>query len=312
MVVHKSVLKKECLEFLMKDVDPRTPTLFADLTFGEGGHSRSILEYGDNCYVTAVDQDLHALEQGMKMMKEKVFKDRLKIFDINFKDFSLEVKNCKDLFHGFFLPPYYYGGILLDLGVSSYHFDSPERGFSFRFKGALDMRMNDRSDSDLTAHKVVNTFSEEELSDLIWKFGEEQFSRRIARVICESRSQKTIETTSELENIIFHCYPKKMRHGRRSPATKTFQALRIFVNDELNVLQQVLPTLPPLLTRGGKILVISFHSLEDRIVKRSFKEMERSDIECKILTKRPLTPQDEEISENFRSKSAKMRIIQRI
>lgn len=203
-------------------------------------------------------------------------------------------------------------GILMDLGVSSHQFDKMERGFSFRADAPLDMRMNYGDPNTPTAADLLNSLSEKEIADLIFQYGEDRLSRKIAARICEQREKKKIETTGEIENICFHAYPPNQRHGGIHPATRTFQALRIAVNDELRVLENTLPKLLPYLAQGGVLAVISFHSLEDRIVKHTFKEIvEKEDFPATILTKKPLTATEEELSENSRSRSAKLRLLQR-
>jgi 16S rRNA (cytosine1402-N4)-methyltransferase len=223
---------------------------------------------------------------------------------MNFSDFPDWCE--KHQMHGKF------AGILMDLGVSSHQFDKMERGFSFRADAPLDMRMNYTDPGIPSAADLLNSLSETEIADIIYRYGEERLSRRIAAKIVEKRNEKKIETTSELEDICFHAYPARERHGRIHPATRTFQALRIAVNQELTVLENTLPKLLPFLAPGGVLAVISFHSLEDRIVKHTFKDlMENQGIPATILTKKPITASDKELSENSRSRSAKLRLIQR-
>ncbi len=309
---HYSVLKNECLHFLTDGLlNKKGPFLFADLTFGGGGHTSALLNFSEVIYVTAVDQDPDALGNGSLLIKENNWDKRLELFPMNFEKFPKEVQKREELFNGVFISPFQFDGVLLDLGVSGHHFDKGERGFSFRFDAELDMRMNYKDKSQETAKNIINEYSQEDLETIFREYGEEQFSKRIAQEICSQRTSQSINTTKELENIIFHCYPKKLRHQKTSPATKVFQALRIFVNRELEVLKNVLPELLPLLKIGGKLAVISFHSLEDRIVKQSFKEMEQGEICTQILTKKCIRPTDQEINENSRSRSAKLRVIER-
>ena len=224
---------------------------------------------------------------------------------MNFEDFPSWVEDVK--------PSLKFDGILMDLGVSSHHFDKFDRGFSFREDAYLDMRMDFSRDETPTAADVLNTLGEQEIADIIFKYGEERYSRRIAKAIIEFRNNEMLERTKQLEEIVFHCYPKKLRHTKIHPATKTFQALRIFVNRELEVLENTLQKLFELLTDGGVLAVISFHSLEDRIVKHKFKEIFQTHINtAKILTKKPLYPSDEEVAENSRSRSAKLRLLQKL
>ncbi|MFO5439128.1 MAG: 16S rRNA (cytosine(1402)-N(4))-methyltransferase RsmH, partial [Dolichospermum sp.] len=195
-----------------------------------------------------------------------------------------------------------YHGILADLGVSSYHLDHPERGFSFRNTANLDMRMNQQQ--SLTAGDIINEWDEKELADIFFKYGEERLSRKIARRIVENRP---FNTTTELANAIAYSVPPKYRYGRIHPATRVFQALRIAVNDELNVLETLIEKAPTALTPGGKIAIISFHSLEDRIVKHGLRNLPF----LRILTKKPIMATEAEIKENPRSRSAKLRIAEK-
>jgi len=201
----------------------------------------------------------------------------------------------------------------MDLGVSSHQFDQFERGFSFRADAPLDMRMAYDNDDILTASQILNEYEEEDIANLIFKYGEERLTRRIAAAIVEARQEGNITTTKELENICFHAYPKRERHKKAHPATRTFQALRIAVNDELGVLESTIEKLFGLLDKGGVLGIISFHSLEDRIAKHKFKEIFQTDKSiAKILTKRPLLPSEGEVGENKRSRSAKLRFIQKL
>ncbi len=296
---HYSVLKKECLDFLTSGA-PKD-SLFLDLTFGAGGHSFALLEMGHR--VIALDQDPDAIEAGLKRIKNSPYGSKIELIKSNFSNFPEIYQNR---FKGEF-----FQGILLDLGVSSHQFDKGERGFSFKVDAPLDMRMDRENPNLKTASDLINHLPEKDLADIIFNYGEERLSRKIARKIVEEREKKPILSTLELENIIFHCYPKSQRFKGVNPSTRTFQALRIAVNEELKVLD-VLQLLPSLLITNGKLLVISFHSLEDRIVKRTFKELEKGEIPCKILTKKPITPSKNEIDENLRSRSAKLRVIERL
>jgi 16S rRNA (cytosine1402-N4)-methyltransferase len=186
--------------------------------------------------------------------------------------------------------------------------DREERGFSFSKNGPLDMRMD--AQAALTAKDIVNQYSEKELSDIIWSFGEERLSRRIASRIVQERSRKKILTTSELEQVIFHSVPKSYRYGRIHPATRTFQALRIAVNDELGALKTFLSGVISILKPGGRAVIISFHSLEDRMVKLAFREFEKSDAGS-VLTKKPVTASEAEIEDNPRARSAKLRAFEK-
>ena len=260
---------------------------YLDTTVGGGGHSRLILEAAADVRVTAIDQDEDALAAARKELAE--FGDRIQFIHSNFADYEF--------------PPNTFDGILADLGVSSYHLDKAERGFSFRQAANLDMRM-DRGRS-LTAADVINNWDEAELADIFFKYGEERLSRRIARRIVERRP---LHTTTELAEAIASSVPPKYRYGRIHPATRVFQALRIVVNDELKSLETFLDKAPNALVPGGRIAIISFHSLEDRPVKHGL----RNSPLLKVLTKKPIIAQEEEIGKNPRSRSAKLRIAQKL
>jgi 16S rRNA (cytosine1402-N4)-methyltransferase len=301
---HYSVMLKECLEALELGSKTSGSLIFADLTFGAGGHTFALSDHISGSTVYSTDQDPDALKNGSENITRLGKENQVHLLAMNFSQFPewCEQNNM----HGKL------AGILMDLGVSSHQFDKMERGFSFRADAPLDMRMNYSDTSIPTAADLLNTLPEKEIADVLFKYGEERLSRKIASRICEFRQKKKLETTGELEDIIFHCYPPKDRHGRIHPATRSFQALRIAVNEELTVLENTLPKLLPYLAPGGVLAVISFHSLEDRIVKHTFKEIvENPSFPVTILTKKPLTATDEELSENSRSRSAKLRLIQR-
>ncbi|MBC6431070.1 16S rRNA (cytosine(1402)-N(4))-methyltransferase RsmH [Nostoc sp. HG1] len=280
---HISVLGREVIEGLAV----RPGGHYLDVTVGGGGHSRLILEAAGDVQVTAVDQDEDALAAARKELAE--FGDRVQFIYSNFADYEF-IPNTFD-------------GILADLGVSSYHLDQAERGFSFRQAANLDMRM-DRGRS-LTAADVINNWDEAELADIFFKYGEERLSRRIARRIVERRP---LHTTTELADAIASSVPPKYRYGRIHPATRVFQALRIVVNDELKSLETFLDKAPNALVPGGRIAIISFHSLEDRPVKHGL----RNSPLLKVLTKKPIIATQEEINQNPRSRSAKLRIAEKL
>ena len=259
---------------------------YLDLTVGGGGHSRLILETAEDVKVTCVDQDEDALKAAKENLSE--FGDRVNFIHSNFANYQF-IENS-------------YDGILADLGVSSYHLDNPERGFSFRNTANLDMRMNQQQ--SLTAGDIINEWDEKELADIFFKYGEERLSRRIARRIIEKRP---FDTTTELANAIAYSVPPKYRHGRIHPATRVFQALRIAVNDELKVLETLIEKAPNALIPEGRIAIISFHSLEDRPVKHGL----RNSPLLRILTKKPIIATEEEIKQNPRSRSAKLRIAEK-
>ncbi len=302
---HYSVLYRECLEAFSKVNVESSNKYFADMTFGAGGHTTRIASEIPNAYVYSTDQDPDAIANGEQIINDKNLSDKITLLKMNFEQFPNWVTSSQ--------PGLKFDGILMDLGVSSHHFDKFERGFSFREDAPLDMRMECDNEEVPTAADILNTYSEEDIADIIYKYGEEHYSRRIARKIIEFRSEHQISRTKELEEIVFISYPKHLRHKKLHPATKTFQALRIYVNRELEVLENTLVKLFELLAPGGILQVISFHSLEDRIVKHKFKEIFQNDKNTvKILTKKPICPSELEISENSRSRSAKLRIIQKI
>jgi 16S rRNA (cytosine1402-N4)-methyltransferase len=279
---HIPVLSQEVVEGLA--VHPEGHYL--DATVGGGGHSRLILESAPDVRLTAIDQDEDALAAAKRELS--VFAERVQFLHVNFSVCAF--------------PESTFDGIIADLGVSSYHLDTPERGFSFRQEARLDMRMDRRQ--SLTAADVINDWDEVELANIFFKYGEERLSRRIARRIVEKRP---FQTTTELADAIASSVPAKYRHGRIHPATRVFQALRIVVNDELKALETFLTKAPNALVPGGRIAIISFHSLEDRIVKHSL----RGSSLLQVLTKKPITATEKEISSNPRSRSAKLRIAER-
>ncbi len=302
---HYSVLLKECLEALELGSKTSGSKIFADLTFGAGGHTFALSDHVSGSTIYSTDQDPDALKNGEENIKRRGKEGIIHLLPMNFQEFPEWCE--KHQMHGKI------AGILMDLGVSSHQFDKMERGFSFRADAPLDMRMNYGDPSIPTAADLLNTLSEKEIADTIFNYGEERLSRKIAARIVELRQKEKITTTGQIEDICFHSYPAKDRHGKLHPATRTFQALRIAVNEELTVLENTLPKLLPYLSPGGVLAVISFHSLEDRIVKHTFKEIvEKKDFPAIILTKKPLTATDEELSQNSRSRSAKLRLLQRV
>jgi 16S rRNA (cytosine1402-N4)-methyltransferase len=279
---HIPVLPQEVIENLAV----RAGGHYLDATVGGGGHSQLILEAAPDTKVTAIDQDEEALFSAQQKLAQ--YGDRVSFILSNFAKYEF--------------PANTFDGILADLGVSSHHLDTPERGFSFRNQASLDMRMDQRQ--SLTAADIINDWDEKELADIFFKYGEERLSRRIARRIIEKRP---FSTTTELAEAIAFCVPRQYRYARIHPATRVFQALRIVVNDELGVLETFLKLAPDALVTGGRIAVISFHSLEDRLVKHSFRESHL----LKVLTKKPITATEAEIMQNPRSRSAKLRIGER-
>ena len=305
---HYSVLKNECLNYLKEVASESGNFFFSDCTFGGGGHTLAMALEIPNCEVVSFDQDPDAFANGQALIKEQNVEDKVRLYKSNFVSFDkvIEANEQKILDAGGF------HGVMMDLGVSSHHFDKGERGFSFNKEAPLDMRMDYQNNDIPTARDIINGYTEDELAEIITNYGEDRFAKQIARNIVVERSKNSIETTKDLENVIFHSYPKKMRHSKAHPATKTFQALRIEVNQELRVLEDVIPLILEKLNTGGRLLVISFHSLEDRIVKLAFKKIARENDSFKILTKKPIIPSDQEILENSRSRSAKLRVIEKV
>lgn len=260
---------------------------YLDATVGGGGHSRLILNAASEVRITAIDQDEEAIAAAQVNLRD--YRDQIQFWRGNFADYDPnELK---------------FDGIIADLGVSSAQFDIPNRGFSFRHDAPLDMRMDHRQ--SLTAANIINTWDEEDLANIIYTYGEERLSRRIARRIVERRP---LQSTTDLADTIFHSVPRQYRYGRIHPATRTFQALRIVVNKELEVLEAFLSKAPSWLKTEGRLCIISFHSLEDRIVKHTL----RSNPMLQVLTKKPMVPQADEIAQNSRSRSAKLRIAARV
>jgi 16S rRNA (cytosine1402-N4)-methyltransferase len=298
---HVPVLLQEAIDFLAV----RRGGTYIDATVGLGGHSYEIAKrLGAPGHLIGVDKDPAALE----IAREKLVVGRGSsvVGQGQQPDWP-----TVELRHGSFAEiandqqPTTIDGVLADLGVSSLQFSDPARGFSFQAEGPLDMRMNPQS--ELTAEQVVNHFDERELADVIYEFGEERRSRRIARAIVRSRP---IRSTAHLAGVI-SAAARPMKHERIHPATRTFQALRIFVNRELDDLRALLDAAPQLLKPGGRIVIISFHSLEDRIVKDAFREGVKQG-HYRLLTKKPVTPGEEEIDRNPRSRSAKLRAAERV
>ena len=284
---HVPVMGKEIIQSLKELPSELTKQgLIIDATIGGGGHSAQILENFPGIKIIGLDQDPMAREAASKKLIK--FGTRIEIISTNFADFSLsEQAIC----------------VLADLGVSSHQLDEPSRGFSFRLNGPIDMRMNPEEGS--SAAELIETLPEQDLADLIYELGEEKRSRRIARKIKNDLSENgPYSGTQDLSYAIAGCFPPKQRYGRIHPSTRTFQALRIAVNNELGSLDSLLLKAPNWLSENGLFIVMSFHSLEDRRVKSSFK----TDNRLKILSKKPIRASPEEIEFNPRSKSAKLRI----
>ena len=306
MDYHKPVLFDEVIENIITNMEG----VYLDCTLGGAGHTQGILENtSEGAVVIAIDQDDDAIEFAEKKLED--YKGRIKIFKDNFRnlDTVLYMAGYEKV-----------SGILMDIGVSSYQLDDPERGFSYKYEAKLDMRM-DKS-AKISAYEVINEFSEQEIADILYKYGEEPRARRIAKKITEQRKVKKIETTTELADIVIRAIGKSMK---RHPAKRTFQAVRMYVNKELEVLEEALEKAVEHLEDKGRLLVITFHSLEDRIVKNKFRDFEKPckcppDIPIcvcgkeslgKVITKKPIVAGESELKENSRAHSAKLRVFER-
>lgn len=288
--LHSPVLVKEVISFL----NPAPGQVIVDATVGSAGHGEQILQrIIPGGILIGIDRDEEAL---------RIAGERLRPFEGSFKLINKNFKYIKEILKDMGVEKV--DGILFDLGISSIQIETRQRGFSIKNDGPLDMRM-DRSQA-LTAKELVTSLREDELSDLIRDFGEERFHKRIAKGIIEARKKKEISTTAELAEIISSSLPYNPNKYKIHPATRTFQALRIRVNDELGSLEKALRDAPSLLKPGSRLCVISFHSLEDRIAKNIFKEFKAERI-FKILTKKPIMADQEEVIKNPRSRSAKLR-----
>lgn len=315
--MHKPVLLKEAIEIL----NPRPGEFFIDGTIGSGGHSLEILKrIGPKGKLLGIDWDGKMIER-LKIEKLKDYKNAILIND-NYANLP-EILEKNNLPKGSSrtkssLPPKA-DGLILDLGFSSEQLDPPAgggRGFSFLRNEILDMRYDTFGELRiknselriLTAAEIINSFSEKDLADIFYKYGEERFSRKIAKKIVEERKKKRILTTFDLVEAIKMAVPKSYERGRIHPATRVFQALRIYVNDELGNLENVLKNIGKIVKNKGRIAIISYHSLEDRLVKNYFRQMAKEG-RAEILTKKPIKPGEEEKKQNSRSRSAKMRAI---
>jgi 16S rRNA (cytosine1402-N4)-methyltransferase len=289
-------MQQEVLSWLIKN-DTR---IYLDCTVGYSGHAEKILGASrSDSILIGLDLDSNAIVASKERLKK--FGERAILRQGHFMDLKRHVAEC-----GFSRVD----GILFDLGVSSPQLDEPARGFSFQWDGPLDMRMD--QSKGLMAADLVNQRQEAELADIIFHFGEERFSRRIARAIVRARTVRPLATTKELASVIERAVPAHYRHGRIHCATRTFQALRIAVNQELEHLEPSLRDAVDILNPGGRLCVISFHSLEDRIVKQTFRTLSLGvDAPITVLTKKPQLPQDDEIRDHPRSRSAKLRVAQR-
>ena len=307
-IVHYSIMKDEVCSYLAPAEDGQ---LLIDCTMGEGGHSEEFLKRYPSLHVTGLDADPAIQEVARERLAP--FGDRVNFvhtwFDNYFSSYPEAVRPDR---------------ILMDLGISIFHYEKSGRGFTFQKDEPLDMRLD--SNNPLSAAVVVNEYGEKEIADLIYAYGEERYSRRIAAAIVRERKNSEIKTAAALADLIFNAVPANYRHGRIHPATRSFQAIRIEVNGELDRLKKTLEGAVDALNIGGRIAVITFHSLEDRIVKRYFKDLNRDCIcppeqpRCtcgdvrilNILTRKPVVPTAAEISENSPSRSAKLRVAEKV
>ena len=307
---HTPIMLKEVIEGL----DIKKDGIYVDCTIGGAGHSLEIVKRLKNGKLYGFDRDSEAIETSRKRLKD--YADKVVLTKMNYKDAPsfLKENGIEKI-----------DGVLIDLGISSYQIDEGKRGFSFLHNGRLDMRMGQDEDT-LTAFDIVNSYSEEKLIDIFYKYGEEEFAKVIARNIVKKRQEKQIETTFELRDIIEESLPKKVIYSRGGASKKVFQAIRIEVNGELVGLDKCLEDFIDMLNVGGRMAVLTFHSLEDRIVKNVFK-LESIDCICppktpicichhkakiKLVNRKPVMASEQEQKENSRSTSAKLRIVERI
>lgn len=305
---HYSVMLKESIDML----NIKSDGIYVDCTLGGGGHSLEILKKLDKGHLYAIEQDEFAIKKAKERLID--YKDKLTIINDNFANIAFALKE---------LGVDKVDGIIYDLGVSSFQFDIPDRGFSYRYDGFLDMRMD--QNATLTAYDVINNYSFEELKKIFYEYGEEKYAPKIANMIVKTREIKPIRTTFELVEIIKKSLPAFEKRKSGHPAKQTFQALRIEVNHEFDVLKKSLSDALNLLNINGRIVVITFHSLEDRIVKNIFKKCTTLDLpkdlpfipdgyelKYELLNHKVILPSEEELAENNRSHSAKLRGIKKI
>lgn len=307
---HTSVLLDECIDKL----NIKSNGIYVDGTLGGAGHSKKIAEgLSKDGLLIGIDQDMNAIKAATENLKDSMC--QVKLVHNNFRNLEevleqLEIDKID--------------GLLLDLGVSSHQLDEAERGFSYMHDAELDMRMDVRK--YLTARKVVNEYSQEELSKIIWEYGEEKWAKRIAEFIVEHRKNQEINTTYELVEIIKKAIPKAVRREGGHPAKRTFQAIRIEVNEELEIIEETIRIATKHLNTGGRMCIITFHSLEDRIVKNTFRELNNPCTcppqfpictcgnvkQLNIVTRKPIIASRKELEENNRSRSAKLRVAEKV
>lgn len=287
---HLPVMSNEVEQYLItKDIG-----YYVDCTFGGGGHSLFLLKKYKNIKIIAFDQDTDSLTRFNENKNLQEFKNRIIFCKDNFRNIERNLKN---------LNIEKVDGLMADLGVSSKQLDDKERGFSFNSDAILDMRMNRKN--NLTAYDIVNSFDKDKLSEIFFKYGEESFSKQIAEKIVEQRIKGSIKTCNQLKDIV--CKVKLVKR-KINPATKIFQALRIYVNDELGSLQEMLNSISKILNTNSRAVILTYHSLEDRIVKQTFKQNK----ELKIINKKVIIASDKELKENSRSRSAKLRVAEKL
>lgn len=307
---HVSVLLQETIEYLNINPDG----VYVDCTLGGAGHSTQIVKHlSPKGRLIGIDQDQDAIRVAQDRLAP--YADRVTLVNDNFHNLSQVLED---------LQLEAVDGLVFDLGVSSYQLDTPERGFSYQHDAPLDMRMGQAN--PLTAYQVVNEWSEEELNDIIWKYGEERWAKRVAQFIVQERRNQPIETTGQLVEVIKKAIPAGARHDGPHPAKRTFQAIRIAVNNELDRFEEALKAGVEKLAPGGRVCIITFHSLEDRIAKQVLSSLSKSCIcpprlpicQCngkrkvKVITTKPILPTSEELAANPRSRSAKLRVAQRV
>ncbi len=302
-------MRGECIDALNIKPDG----VYIDCTLGGGGHSLEIAKRLDSGLLIGIDRDSDALAAASQRLAE--YMDRVQLVRSNFSDITEVVKEYA---------PFGIDGVLFDLGVSSYQLDNAQRGFTYRFDAPLDMRMS--QDDLISAKDVVNTYSQKELAKIIYEYGEERYAPKIAAQICKARKEQDIETTYQLNEIIKRAFPPKERYGEKHPSKRTYQAIRIEVNGELAILEKSIRDAVEALNVGGRIAVMTFHSLEDRIVKNTLRDLAtgctcnknipvcvcgRREI-VKHITKKPVTATADELKNNLRSKPAKLRVAEKL
>ncbi|MDR1794993.1 MAG: 16S rRNA (cytosine(1402)-N(4))-methyltransferase RsmH [Erysipelotrichaceae bacterium] len=309
MGLHESVLCQEAVDGL----SVKAQGIYVDGTLGRAGHSKAILRRCDDCFLYGIDKDPYALRDSCQILDK--FTGRFKLLRGDFREMKSLLADegvCK------------VDGILLDLGVSSPQFDDPDRGFSYHSEARLDMRMD--LSQDLDAEEVINTYTQNQLQEIFSRYGEEPYSKTIAKAIVESRATKPLITTLDLVNLIRQTLPDRVLSQKGHPARRVFQALRIEVNGELEALKEILKEGPKLLKDGGRMVIITFHSLEDRMVKQAFQTCSKPETVDKriplrdsemlqsgyrVVNRKPITASEAEIANNRRARSAKLRILEK-